>query len=103
MGAYWPAPFATPQLMDEVMRKIVMPTVKAFSTRGGVQGVLSAGLMIAQEGPAGGRVQHPLRRSRNEPVMMRLKSDIVPAVINCANGWLELLRPGRDWTRRRSR
>lgn len=51
MGAYAPAPLATPQLMQRVEREILQPTVAALRDRGiDYRGVLYAGLMVAPDG-----------------------------------------------------
>lgn len=52
MGAYAPAPRATPDLLREVKEKILAPTLKGLEQRGiGYRGVLYAGLMLTKSGP----------------------------------------------------
>jgi phosphoribosylamine--glycine ligase len=52
MGAYAPAPRATPELLREVREKILEPTLSGLSRRGiDYRGVLYAGLMLTKEGP----------------------------------------------------
>ncbi|WP_013323282.1 phosphoribosylamine--glycine ligase [Gloeothece verrucosa] len=51
MGAYAPAPVATPEIMERVEREILAPTVAALRNRGiDYRGVLYAGLMISPDG-----------------------------------------------------
>ena len=52
MGAYAPAPMATPELLQKVKEKILMPTLQGLRDRGiDYRGVLYAGLMLTKEGP----------------------------------------------------
>lgn len=52
MGAYSPPPFATPELLDEVMRTIIEPTAAAMAEDGSpMRGVFFAGVMLTAGGP----------------------------------------------------
>ena len=52
MGSYSPPEFFTPELGEEIMEKIMRPTVKALAQEGrSYKGVLYAGLMVTSEGP----------------------------------------------------
>ncbi len=52
MGAYAPAPKATPELLREVRDKILLPTLAGLAARGiDYRGILYAGLMLTREGP----------------------------------------------------
>ena len=96
MGAYSPAPVMTDDLMAITMDKIVTPTIKAMQAEGcPYQGVLYAGLMITSEGPK--LVEYNARFGDPEcqVLMMRMKSDIVPALLACANGTLDQV--SLDW------
>ncbi len=90
MGAYSPAPVVTPALADEVMRRVMLPTVRAMAAAGRpYRGVLYAGLMIT---PAGIRVLEYNARFGDpeaQPILMRLKSDLLPLLEACAAGRLE--------------
>jgi phosphoribosylamine---glycine ligase len=89
MGAYSPVPILDPAMFDRSMREIVLPTVKAMKEAGiPFKGVLYAGLMIGKNGPR--LVEYNCRFGDPEcqVLMMRLKSDIVPALIACADGGL---------------
>ena len=78
MGAYTPAPVLTPEAEQQVMARIIEPTVRAMREMGApYRGVLYAGLMMTDEGPK--LVEYNVRFGDPEcqPLMMRLKSDLV--------------------------
>lgn len=90
MGAYSPAPVITPELYARIMDEIILPTVAALRERGIVyQGVLYAGLMIGADGPK--LIEYNVRFGDPEcqVLMMRLKSDILPALLATADGVLD--------------
>ncbi|MBM3544305.1 MAG: phosphoribosylamine--glycine ligase [Alphaproteobacteria bacterium] len=89
MGAYSPAPIMTEALSTQVMKEIVMPTVRAMKARGTpFKGVLYAGLMI-KDGRAK-LIEYNVRFGDPEAqvLMMRLKSDLLPALLAVAEGRL---------------
>lgn len=89
MGAYSPAPVMTPELCEQVMAEIICPTVAAMAEEGApYQGVLYAGLMITATGPK--LIEYNCRFGDPEcqVLMMRLKSDIVPAMLAAVDGVL---------------
>ena len=89
MGAYSPAPIGTPELIERAMAEIVRPTVAAMRAEGRpFKGVLYAGLMVTEEGPK--LIEYNVRFGDPEcqVLMLRLKSDILPALIACAEGQL---------------
>ncbi|MBW2621676.1 MAG: phosphoribosylamine--glycine ligase [Deltaproteobacteria bacterium] len=78
MGAYSPAPVVTPAIHAEVMDKIINPTVKAMEAEGcPYKGILYAGLMIGDKGPQ--VIEFNVRHGDPEcqPLMLRLKTDLV--------------------------
>jgi len=90
MGAYSPVPILDQTMFDRAMREIVLPTVKALKDEGTpFKGVLYAGLMIGKTGPR--LVEYNCRFGDPEcqVLMMRLKSDVVPALMACADGGLK--------------
>jgi phosphoribosylamine--glycine ligase len=90
MGAYSPAPVLTSALEREVVERIVKPTIDAMRARGTpYQGVLFAGLMITDEGPK--LIEYNCRFGDPEcqVLMLRLKSDLLPALIAARDGVLE--------------
>ena len=78
MGAYTPAPVLTEEAEQQVMERIILPTVRAMQERGTPYvGVLYAGLMMTDEGPK--LVEYNVRFGDPEcqPLMMRLNTDLV--------------------------
>jgi phosphoribosylamine--glycine ligase len=89
MGAYSPAPVVTGELHEQIVEKIVRPTIDGMAKDGcPYAGILYVGLMIA-DGKAR-VVEYNARFGDPEaqPLLMRLKSDIVPVMQACARGQL---------------
>lgn len=79
MGAYSPAAVVTPEIHQRVMDEIIMPTVRGMAEEGNeYTGFLYAGLMIAADGSPR-VVEYNCRFGDPEaqPIMMRLKNDLV--------------------------
>jgi phosphoribosylamine--glycine ligase len=96
MGAYSPAPIMTPALCARVMQEIIAPTVRAMQERGTpFKGVLYAGLMI-KDGAAK-LIEYNARFGDPETqvLMLRLKSDLLPALLAVAEGKLSSIT--LDW------
>jgi phosphoribosylamine--glycine ligase len=90
MGAYSPAPIMTEAMNARVMDEIIMPTVRAMKAMGApYKGVLFAGLMITKEGPQ--LIEYNVRFGDPETqvLMLRLMSDLVPALIAARDGQLK--------------
>jgi phosphoribosylamine--glycine ligase len=90
MGAYSPAPALTPALARRAMDEIVLPTVHAMKARGTpFRGVLFAGLMLTPDGPK--LIEYNVRFGDPEcqVLMLRLMSDLVPALLACCDGMLK--------------
>ncbi|MDA1058258.1 MAG: phosphoribosylamine--glycine ligase [Proteobacteria bacterium] len=89
MGAYSPAPILDAAMAERVMAEIIRPTVAAMAAEGRrFQGVLYAGLMIGADGPK--LIEYNVRFGDPETqvLMARLRSDLVPALLACADGQL---------------
>lgn len=89
MGAFSPSPLLTDALQRQVMAEIIEPTVAAMKAEGApFKGVLYAGLMLTPEGPK--LLEYNVRFGDPEcqALMVRLKSDILPALIASADGAL---------------
>jgi len=96
MGAYSPAPVMTDALLELTRTDIIEPTIQAMKEAGApYRGVLYAGLMITAEGPR--LIEYNVRFGDPEcqVLMMRMKSDIVPALLACAKG--DLSGVSLDW------
>ncbi|WAK01891.1 phosphoribosylamine--glycine ligase [Methylobacter sp. YRD-M1] len=79
MGAYSPAPVVTPEIHARVMREVIEPTLKGMTADGQpYTGFLYAGLMIAPDGSVK-VLEYNCRFGdpETQPIMMRLKSDLV--------------------------
>src|SRR3546814_15930865 len=89
MGAYSPAPVMTAALVEATMARIVRPTVAAMKAGGmPYKGVLFAGLMITKDGPQ--LIEYNVRFGDPEcqAILMRLMSDLLPALIASTYGVL---------------
>ncbi len=90
MGAYSPAPVMTEAMCARTMEEIIKPTVEGMAEVGTpYQGVLYAGLMITDEGPK--LIEYNVRFGDPEcqVLVMRLKSDLLPALLATADGVLD--------------
>ena len=90
MGAYSPAPVMTEALCARVMDEMIMPTLRALKAMGSpYKGVIFAGIMVTKDGPK--LVEYNARFGDPEcqVLMLRMMSDIVPALIACADGQLK--------------
>src|SRR5574343_1411605 len=100
MGAYSPDPVVTPAVHDQVMREIILPTVRGMEADGiPFTGFLYAGLMIGKDGSVktlefNARMGDP----ETQPIMMRLKSDAVKMFEHAIAGTLD--KAEADWDRR---
>ncbi|MBI3773706.1 MAG: phosphoribosylamine--glycine ligase [Gammaproteobacteria bacterium] len=79
MGAYSPAPVVTPAIHDRIMKEIIEPTVRGMAAEGNpYTGFLYAGLMIMADGsPKVIEYNCRFGDPETQPIMMRLKSDLV--------------------------
>ena len=100
MGAYSPAPVVTPDVHARAMREIILPTIRGMEKDGiPYTGFLYAGLMISPEG-AVKTLEFNCRMGdpETQPIMMRLKSDLVDVMMAATSG--ELDKTELDWDRR---
>ena len=100
MGAYSPAPVVTPTIHAKAMRDIIKPTVEGMAADGiPYTGFLYAGLMISPNGDVktlefNCRMGDP----ETQPILMRLKSDLVKLAEHAVDGTLDKVEA--DWDRR---
>ena len=93
MGAYSPAPVLTPALQEQVMARIVRPTIAEMARRGTpFQGVLYVGLMI--HGGEARLVEYNVRFGDPEcqVLMMRLGAQVLDLILACTDGQLDNAR-----------
>ena len=100
MGAYSPAPIVTPQLHARVMREIILPTVQGMAKDGiPYTGFLYAGLMIDAEGnPKTLEFNCRMGDPETQPIMVRLKTDLVKVMEHAVDGTLDQIE--LEWDRR---
>jgi phosphoribosylamine--glycine ligase len=90
MGAYSPAPVITGEMADTVMERIVTPTIEGMAALGRpYKGVLYAGLMIDADGPKVLEYNVRFGDPECQPLMLRLKSDLLEVLVACAEGRLD--------------
>ena len=100
MGAYSPAPIVTPEMHARVMREIINPTIQGMAKDGIVfTGFLYAGLMIDAAGtPRTLEFNCRMGDPETQPIMARLKSDLVGVMEHAVNGTLDTVE--LEWDRR---
>ncbi|MDO6388215.1 phosphoribosylamine--glycine ligase [Uliginosibacterium sp. 31-12] len=100
MGAYSPAPVVTPQIHARVMREIINPTLAGMAADGlPYSGFLYAGLMIDEAGaPRVVEFNCRFGDPETQPIMMRLKTDLVELIEAGIAGKLDTAEA--DWDRR---
>ena len=100
MGAYSPAPVVTPEVHSRAMREIILPTVKGMAADGApFVGFLYAGLMIDAEGaPRVVEFNCRLGDPETQPILLRLKSDLLELVDSAIEGSLDKIEA--EWDRR---
>jgi phosphoribosylamine--glycine ligase len=96
MGAYSPAPVVTEELHDIIVDTIVRPTVAGMAEDGcPYVGILYVGLMIKDGQPRVVEYNARFGDPEAQPLLMRMKSDIVPVLQACARG--ELQQDSIEW------
>ncbi len=89
MGAYSPAPVVTAELHEEIVETIVKPTIDGMAADGHPYvGILYVGLMIKDGRPRVVEFNARFGDPEAQPLLMRMKSDIVPVLQACARGAL---------------
>ncbi|MEI2741855.1 MAG: phosphoribosylamine--glycine ligase [Candidatus Competibacter sp.] len=99
MGAYSPAPVVTPELHDRIMAEVIEPTVRGMAAEGcRYVGFLYAGLMITEDGPKVLEYNCRLGDPETQPLIMRLRSDLVDLCEAALDGRLNEIEA--DWDSR---
>ncbi|MDH4239909.1 MAG: phosphoribosylamine--glycine ligase [Phycisphaerae bacterium] len=89
MGAYSPAPVVTDKLMDQITREILVPTVDGMNRSGrAYKGVLYAGLMMTAGGPRVLEYNVRFGDPETQPILVRLKSDLLEVCLAVCDGKL---------------
>ena len=100
MGAYSPAPVVTPEMHARLMREVILPTVQGMAADGiPYTGFLYAGVMIDAQGvPRVLEFNCRLGDPETQPIMLRLKSDLVDLLDHAIDGTLD--QAHAEWDRR---
>ncbi len=102
MGAYSPAPVVTPEIHNRIMNEVIRPTVDGMAAEGNdYTGFLYAGVMIDETGKPN-VLEYNVRFGdpETQPIMMRLKSDLVEHCLAALDGKLD--NETTDWDERTS-
>ena len=87
MGAYSPAPVVTEEVNEKIIEKILRPIIQGMGEEGRLyKGVLYAGLMIHNGHPKVLEFNARFGDPETQPVLMRMKGDIVPILEACIKG-----------------
>lgn len=90
MGAYSPAPIVTDRLLEEVNLKVLRPFIDGLAQEGIVyKGVIYAGIMVTKKGPMVLEFNARFGDPETQPILMRMKSDIVPIFEAIIDGKLD--------------
>jgi len=90
MGAYSPAPVVNGEVCDKIERDVLIPTVHAMNVEEKpYRGVLYAGLMIEGNDPRVLEYNVRFGDPETQPILFRLKSDIVPILLSTIDGTLD--------------
>ena len=90
MGAYSPAPVVTEPLMKQIVKEVLVPTVDGMNRDGSpFRGVLYAGIMITHGGPRVLEFNVRFGDPETQPILMRLKSDLLDVMLATCDGRLD--------------
>ena len=98
MGAYCPAPVVTPEIMDEIVRRVLIPTIHTMKREDNpFSGVLYAGIMLTVGGPKVLEYNVRFGDPEAQPVLMRLKTDLAQLLFAAASGKLHEMETGLEF------
>ena len=99
MGAYSPAPAVTDKLMKQITREVFVPIVDGMNRNGTpYRGVLYAGMMLTAGGPRVLEFNARFGDPETQPILMRLKSDLLEIMLAVCEGRLDEIT--LDWDTR---
>src|SRR4029078_2515302 len=100
MGAYSPAPVVTPAIHARIMREVILPAVNGMAADGiPFTGFLYAGVMLDAAGnPKVLEFNCRLGDPEAQPILLRLKSDLVELALHAVDGTLDRIEA--EWDRR---
>jgi phosphoribosylamine--glycine ligase len=100
MGAYSPAPIMTPELIEEVSRTIIVPTLKGMRGEGApYKGILYVGVMLTPKGPKVVEFNCRLGDPETQVVLPILEEDFLDLILASVEGGLEKIKvgPPKEW------
>lgn len=101
MGAYSPAPVVTGELEKRIVKEIIKPLVDGMAKEGKpYKGILYAGLMITKEGPRVVEFNCRFGDPECQPIMMRMKGDVIPILEAVIDGNLDTVK--MEWDDRKT-
>jgi phosphoribosylamine--glycine ligase len=87
MGAYSPAPMVTDLMISQIVREILVPTIDGMNRNDTpYKGVLYAGLMLTQGGPRVLEFNARFGDPETQPILMRMKSDLLNVLVAVGQG-----------------
>jgi len=90
MGAYSPAPVVTEEMMSQIDREILVPVVDGMNRSGTpYKGILYAGIMVTAGGPRVLEFNVRFGDPETQPILMRLKSDLLEVMLAVCDGKLD--------------
>src|SRR6267378_897166 len=99
MGAYCPAPLATPELLKEIDEAILVPTVHALKRgRRPFRGVLYAGIIVTNQGSRVLEFNCRFGDPETQPLLLRLRTDLLDLIEAVVDGKLDEFPESRlEW------
>lgn len=89
MGAYSPAPIVTDAMMNQIIREVLVPTIDGMNRNDTpYKGVLYAGMMLTQGGPRTLEYNARFGDPETQPILMRMKSDLLEVLVAVCKGKL---------------
>ena len=93
MGAYAPVPFVTEKLLHQIQTTILQPTINGMrKEKFPYKGILYTGLMMTKDGPKVLEYNARFGDPETQPIMMLLKSDLLPLLLASTQGTLKSKR-----------
>ncbi len=90
MGAYSPAPVVSDAMMNQIIREVLIPTVDGMNRNDTpYKGVLYAGMMLTQGGPRVLEFNARFGDPETQPILMRMKSDLLEVLVAVCQGKLD--------------
>lgn len=98
MGAYCPAPLGSVELLDTIDREVLVPTVHAMKRRRTpFKGILYAGIMVTSQGPRVLEYNCRLGDPETQPLLMRLKTDLLELLLAAVEERLDEFDGKVEW------